>query len=783
MAKDRLSGKLAVILHADVAGSTAMVQQDKELAHERIQDTFQRFSDTIEKYQGHVVELRGDALLAEFERASDAVSAALSFQSDNAYYLSRLKDDLRPTVRIGIAMGEVVIADSTVTGAGVVQAQRVEQLADSGGVCITAAINESLSKRMPFNLENLGEQVLKGFDDPVRVYRVELSANQSVPAPQQDSQNEAPPKKPNLIVASILIALAVGGGIYYWFEARVPQEQPASVERMVFPLPDKPSIAILPFSNLSDDKQQEYFADGMTEDLITDISKISGLFVIARNSVFTYKGKAVKVRQVAEELGVRYVMEGSVRRVGNQVRVNAQLIDATTGGHVWAERYDGSLDDVFTIQDKITRNIVTALAVALVDQEQNNLVQVKTNNPKAYDAYLQGWSYYKLQTPTSLVQAIPFFEQALRADPGYSQAHAALASLYWNAYKNNWAFDLGILSFTASSKASEHLKEALKVPTPMAHALNSKILAALGYYEDAFMEAKKGLVLDPNDAIALEGLANIEILVERPAKAVNTIHKAMRLDPYYPPTYLITLGRAQFALENFDDATATFKRAVKRNIENDLPLIYLAASYGHMGWVSDGDAAIEVANKLRNEAGMIDVSLRDLPYHRESDFSRFGGNLEQERVRAGLAVLPALSWTFLLTSQGTGMYISHAFRPPAFEVEGAVKIDVVTAKSMYDRGSTFIDVRIDYSPSEGRITGAFHLPESRSADPSKPSLHEKTLMEIVDKTDEVVFYCDEATCYHSAFASAKAVAWGYRHVLYFAEGLQSWKDAGYPVEQ
>jgi len=213
MGENRLSGKLAVILHADVAGSTELVQQDKKLAHDRIQDSFQRFSDTIEKYQGHVVELRGDALLAEFEHVSDAVSAALSFQSDHAYQISRLKDDLHPTVRVGIAIGEVITADSTVTGAGVVQAQRIEQIADPGGVCVTAAIHEALSKRMPFDLENLGEQVLKGFDDPVRVYRIELSAGQSVPAPEQNNQRGASPKKPNWIIATIVIALvAIGGG-------------------------------------------------------------------------------------------------------------------------------------------------------------------------------------------------------------------------------------------------------------------------------------------------------------------------------------------------------------------------------------------------------------------------------------------------------------------------------------------------------------------------------------------------------------------------------------------
>jgi adenylate cyclase len=261
-----------------------------------------------------VAELRGDALLAEFERASDAVSAALSFQADHANHISRLKDDLRPTVRVGIAMGEVIIADSTVTGAGVVQAQRVEQLADPGSICITAAIHESLSRRLPFDLEDLGELVLKGFDIPVRVYRVELIAGQSIPIPQKTSKGETSPKKPELMIATIVIALVVAGGAAYWFKTQEPKVEAASIDRMAFPLPDKPSIAVLPFTNMSDDAEQEYFADGMTDDLITDLSKLSGLFVIARNSTFTYKGKSVKIRQVAEELGVRYVLEGSVRR-------------------------------------------------------------------------------------------------------------------------------------------------------------------------------------------------------------------------------------------------------------------------------------------------------------------------------------------------------------------------------------------------------------------------------------------------------------------------------------
>jgi TolB-like protein/class 3 adenylate cyclase/Flp pilus assembly protein TadD len=657
MAKDRLSGKLAVILHADVAGSTDLVQQDKQLAHERIQDAFLRFSTTVENYQGHVVELRGDALLAEFERASDAVSAALSFQSDHTYHLSRLNDDLRPTLRVGIAMGEVIVADSTVTGAGVVQAQRVEQLADPGGVCVTAAIHESLSKRMPFDLEDLGEQMLKGFDIPVRVYRVELSASQSTPLPQQDSKNETTQNKSKLFVATIVIALVLAGGAAYWFKTQEPKVEAASIERMAFPLPDKPSIAVLPFTNMSNDTEQEYFVDGLTEDLITDISKVSGLFVIARNSVFTYKGKAVKVRQVAEELGVRYVMEGSVRRVGNQVRITAQLIDATTGGHLWAERYDGSLQDIFLLQDQVTRKIVSALKITLTVEEEAQQAQHSTGNAEAHDAFLQGWAHYKLGARADLARSIPYLEEAVRLDPGYADAHALLATVYWDALKKDWAFDLSMPSFEAEDLANHHLEEALKTPNLLAHAQQSRVYLSMGLPGKAVREAEMAVALDPNSASAYAALADTLILTNRPQEGLDAIRKAIRLDPHHPPQYLTILGAAQFGLEQFEAAVTSFERAVKRNPDSETSLIYLASSYGHLGDLRKADATIETANDLRatNSLGALRLENINKSCSRgEIDFPRFGPKQAQDRLRLGLSKIPALGWQNLIIGSASG---------------------------------------------------------------------------------------------------------------------------------
>jgi adenylate cyclase len=590
-------------------------KQDEQLAHERIQDAFRRFSETIEKYQGRILELRGDALLAEFERASDAVAATLAFQTDHTYLISRLKDDLRPTIRVGIAMGEVVIADNTVTGSGVVLAQRVEQLADPGGVCITAALHEALPKRMPFELENLGERVLKGFDDPVRVYRVELSADQSVPAPQQNNRRETSLKKPKLIVALIITILAIGGGTAYWLKTQVPQEEPASVERMAFPLPDKPSIAVLPFTNMSNDAQQEYFADGMTEDLITDISKVSGLFVISRNSVFTYKGKAVKVRQVAEELGVRYVMEGSVQRAGNQVRINAQLIDATTGGHIWAERYDGSLDDVFTMRDGITRKIVDALAVNLVGQEQSNLVRLETTNPKAYDVFLQGWEHYRRTTPGDYTKAIAYFEQAIELDPDYSRAYSALSVVYWSIASRGWIKSTQYSYVQAYERARNSLKKAMRSPSALTHQVASEIAAFFrGTPDKALTEAANAIALDANDPAGHLAMATALMKSGKPNDAIESMRQAMRLDPHYPAFYLTRLGRAQYDLGQYAEAVVTLESSTRRNPQDDQAFIFLAAAYGHLNRIEEAKSAVRSANTLRESSGWSKLNRADVSH-------------------------------------------------------------------------------------------------------------------------------------------------------------------------
>jgi len=390
------------------------------------------------------------------------------------------------------------------------------------------------------------------------------------------------------VVSPIVVSLVLVTSVVFWWQPWAPQREPASLERMAFPLPDIPSIAVLPFINMSDDAQQEYYVDGMTDDLITGLSKVSGLFVIARNSVFSYKGKNIKVRQIAEELGVRYIMEGSVRLRDNQVRINAQLIDASTGGHVWAERYDGALSDIFALQDKVTSEIVTALALNLTGDPASK----PTTSSKAYDLFLRGWAHYQRHTAGDSAKAVPYFEAAIRLDSQYAQAHAALSAVYWEIWNNHWTNSLDISLSEAMKNSKNHLQEAMKQPSSLAHWVASNILIAEGSYESAITEAKQIVALDANNADGYLTLANALALAGKPDESANFIKKAVRLNPHSLPLHI--------AVQK-DDINA-----VKQLIADQVSIgakdhygrtpLHIAAEYGHVkvtALLIEADADIE----------------------------------------------------------------------------------------------------------------------------------------------------------------------------------------------
>ncbi len=592
MAQYRLTDKLAVILHADVAGSTYMVQQDEHLAHERIQQTFQKFSDTIEKFSGKVLELRGDALVAEFERPSNAVTAALSFQSKHSIFIASIDDELRPEVRVGIAMGEVVVADNTITGAGVVMAQRVEQLADVGGICITEAVHESLSRRLPVEFDNLGQQDLKGFEEAIGVYRVTASPDVDLPLPEPREVSGGSSIQFGVIGSLIVVVLLIAG-IFYWIYTAKTAKDISSADSLIASLQDKPSIAVLPFTNMSSDTEQEYFADGMTEDLITDISKISGLQVIARHSTFSYKGENPDVRKVGSELGATHVIEGSVRKVGNTVRITIQLIDASDGKHTWAERYDRELRDVFAIQDEVIREIVAALSLRLTPEEKIRVAKHDTENLKAYDMFMRGRQQEAFFTKESFIEAQKFYEQAVALDSNYAEAWARLAQIHALNGQFGWEEDF----LAANQRALSLIEKSLGLNPDSAFIRYgySRILSreSIGQHNRAIEEAKKAIELDPNFADAYAWLGQLYILTGQAQNTPSLITVAMRINPKFPFWYDYTYGYAHYFMGEFDKAVEYIELAVDRNPNVYFTRLAYAASLAMAGNQDDAEWQID----------------------------------------------------------------------------------------------------------------------------------------------------------------------------------------------
>lgn len=542
--------KLAVLLHADVVGSTALVQLNEVVAHERIRDVFRHFSEIITSYSGIAHEIRGDAIVAEFSRTSDAVSAALGFQIANAERNEELTDEIRPVLRVGIAMGEVVIADNTVTGEGIVMAQRLEQMAEPGGVYVQGAAYETMPTRLPFDYENLGEMELKGFHKPVRVYAVtqECQATRSV--------SKAP-------------------------------IQPSAVE---LGLPDKPSIAVLPFTNMSDDIEQEYFSDGIAEDLITELTHFSDMLVIARNSSFRYRGNSVDIKQVGRELGVRYVLEGSVRKGGDRVRITVQLIDSLTNNQIWAARYDRILDDVFTMQDEIVKQVVSTVAGQVNVAETSRSKGRPTNSLSAYDCYLRGlqcsqYFSYGGDLCDEWSRAKNYFEQAVSLDPEYADALAELALVH---------LDLSLFGPDSGTieKAGEFAERAV-----IADGGNATAHSALGMYhldsgnhDKAEHHFEQSMRLNSNQSRILGEYCTFLGNSGQTDEAVAMAQSAILRDPYHPEWLYDALGEAYWLGGRYEEAISAYGKLMAKPywVHCDL-----ACCYAYLGRVEEAKVHVQ----------------------------------------------------------------------------------------------------------------------------------------------------------------------------------------------
>ena len=428
MNEKEVKRKLAAILSADVKGYSRLMEEDEVSTVRTLEEYRSIVSGFVEKHHGCVVDSPGDNLLAQFTSVVDATEAAVEIQKELKAKNAELPENRRMGFRIGINLGDVIAEGERIYGDGVNIAARVESLSDSGGICVSGTAYDQIAKKLPLGYEYLGEQTVKNIEKPIRVYRVLME-----PEAAGKVIGEKKPISRHWRWAAVAL-IVVAGALATWNFYFRPPFEPASVERMAYPLPNKPSIAVLPFNNMSTDPEQEYFSDGITEEIITALSKTPKMFVIARKSTFSYKGKPVKVNQVAEELGVRYVLEGSVRKAGDRVRITAQLIDALTGRHLWAERYDRDLKDIFAVQDEITMKIINALQVELTEGEHARLWGKGTDNLQAYlKSYASERTFILPQTKEGNALAKRLAEEAIALDPEFPPSYHVLSrrSFLW----------------------------------------------------------------------------------------------------------------------------------------------------------------------------------------------------------------------------------------------------------------------------------------------------------------------------------------------------------------
>jgi len=597
MATQDYKRKLTAILSADVKGYSRLMGEDEEATVRTITAYRQVITEVVQKHRGRVVDSPGDNVLAEFASVVDAVRSAVEIQEELKVRNAELPENRRMEFRIGVNLGDVIHEEERIYGDGVNVAARVESLAEAGGICISRSAYDQVKNKLTLGYENLGEYSVKNIAEPVRIYKV-LMDPESAGKVIGERRVEAK-RGTRAAIAGLIAFLLVVGGAVLWksYQPTVsPPVEVASEKKMVFPLPEKPSIAVLPFDNLSGDSSQDYFSDGITESIITALSNVSNLFVIARNSTFTYKGKPVKVQQVAEDLGIRYVLEGSVQRSGDRVRITAQLNDALTGHHLWAENYDRRFGDIFALEDDITEHVTMALQVKLTEGEQARIRRGHTDNPEAYEYFLRGLEVFRTFTKEANVQARKLFEKAAEFDPNYAHVWQTIGRTHYRDARFGW---------TETPDQSLELAEELAQKTlavddfdAAAYALLSLVYMTRRQHDEAVAYAEKALALAPNFADVKAMLSLPFLYSGRPEEAIELVENAMRLSPYYPAWYLPVLGHAYRLTGQYEEAIALLESwRARENPRSTLPHLFLAFTYAEAG--RGEEAQIAVAEVLK----------------------------------------------------------------------------------------------------------------------------------------------------------------------------------------
>ena len=575
--------RLTTIVAADVFGYSRLIAADEEgtlavLSRHRSE----LIDPKISEHDGRIANTAGDSLLIEFQSVVEALRFAISMQHGVSIRNAGIPDERKVVFRVGINLGDVIEQDGDLLGDGVNVAARIEALANPGGINISAAARDQIGEKIEVEFDDLGEQSLKNIPKPVRVYRVKLDA--TAIQRRSPSRNTLTNRFATIGLLTLLI------GVSLWWAKPWGLFKDLTIVSQVIQSSEKvnrSTVAVLPFNNISDDREQEYFSDGITEDLITDLSKVSGLLVIARNSTFAYKGQSPDIRKVGKELNARYVVEGSVRKAGGRVRINAQLIDANTGNHLWADRYDSEIKDIFTLQDEVVAKIIASLKVTLTPDEQRRLALKETQNLEAYDLYLKARRQVSFFNVEGNEEALRLLDQVIQLDPKFAKAHATLALTYSQQAQNGWETNSNSAAHMALKAAEKSVE--LDPELPQAHWSLAHVLARPPFrqHEHALESLRRTVELDPSYADGHAYLANVMFFVGRAEEALGIVDTAMRINPHYPFWYIFLRGRCLYMLGRYEDAVPNFLSAAKRNPNVSWPRRWLVATYGHLNLLED----------------------------------------------------------------------------------------------------------------------------------------------------------------------------------------------------
>lgn len=632
--------RLAAVLIADVVGYGRLSQIDEEGTRARFQsDLSEVFEPKIGAHHGRLIKTMGDGILAEFQSVVDALRCAVEIQRGKADRNAAALPERRIDFRIGINLGDVIVEGDDIHGDGVNIADRIQSLAEAGGIAISGTAYDQVEAKLPVGYASLGERKLKSIAKPVRVYRV---VTDPVAAGRTTGARKHPRSWRTLTGAVALVALALAAATAWW------QPWAPAAKQNVAAADARPSLVVLPFDNLSDDKEQGYLADGITEDLTTDLARLPGLFVISRNAAFTYQGKDVPPAQVASELGVRYLLEGSIRRAGDDMRISAQLIDTTSGGHLWAERYDGAWADVFEFQDKIVGQIATSLKLRLIAGQRAAQMAGGTSNPTAYEAYLRGIEFLQHRgEPEDWAKAVEQFEQAIALDPDFGAAAAELSEIYWtSAGVSSYERALGVSEEEAVAKSTDYLAEAAKHPSATYYQSLVYRLVTQQKSDEAIAAAERAIALDSSDPYSYHVMSYALTLSGRAADGLGFLDAATRVDPSWTIWRHYLAGLAYFSLGRFEDAVEFLKKS-------DFPLTnpgdpwtkymrleLLIAAEGHLG---RADNAASAREEIKPHLAAVDygeltglLTIQDIPFKNYADTDRVLDGLR----KAGVPDLP-----------------------------------------------------------------------------------------------------------------------------------------------